>query len=52
MTAGIAAIDDNDYYMDHCKTIAKTRDEIQQKLRELGFVCTDSMMMFSESIIG
>lgn len=46
LLAGEAAIDDNDYYMENCQTIAKTREWAQEKLRELGFTCTASRANF------
>ncbi len=46
LLAGEAAIEDNPYYMDHCETIAKTRKYTQEKLREMGFTCTDSKANF------
>lgn len=46
LLAGEAAIDENDYYMDNCKTIAKTREWTQEKLKDLGFTCTDSRANF------
>ena len=46
LLAGEAAIDENDYYMDNCKTIENTREWTQEKLKELGFVCTDSRANF------
>ncbi len=39
MAAGIAAIDDNDYYMDNCKRIIKNREWTDKQLQNLGF-CT------------
>ena len=46
LLAGEAAIDDDAYYMDNCKTIAATREWTQAKLAELGFTCTDSRANF------
>lgn len=46
LIAGEAAIDDDAYYMENCKTIAKTREETQKELRSLGFTCTDSRANF------
>ena len=46
LLAGEAALEDNAYYMDHCKTVASVRDEAQNRLRELGFFCTDSKANF------
>ncbi len=46
MLAGIAAIKDNEYYVNNCKKIAENREYTQNKLRELGFECTDSKSNF------
>ena len=46
LLAGEAAIDENDYYMENCKTIASTREWAQEKLTELGFTHTDSFANF------
>ncbi len=46
MVAGIAAIKDNDYYVSNCKTIAENREYTEQRLRALGFECTDSKANF------
>ncbi len=46
LLAGEAAIDEDAYYMENCKTIAKTREWTQEKLKELGFTCTDSCANF------
>ncbi len=46
LLAGEAAVEDNDYYMEHCKTIAKTREYTQEKLAQMGFICTDSKANF------
>lgn len=37
LAAGVAAILDNDYYMDNCKEIIKTREYVSDKLKEMGF---------------
>ena len=37
LAAGIAALEEDDYYQDNCRLIMKTRDNTAQKLRELGF---------------
>ncbi len=56
MLAGIAAIQDNDYYVSNCKIVAENREYTQKKLRELGFECTESKSNFifarSEQISG
>ena len=46
LLAGEAAIDDQEYYMNHCKEIAEIREETQKELRRLGFTCTDSKTNF------
>ncbi len=46
MQAGIAAIADNDYYVNNCKMIAENREYTKEKLRALGFECTDSKANF------
>lgn len=46
MVAGIAAIKDNDYYMDNCKKIIETRDYTQKVLMKMGFEVTDSSSNF------
>ncbi len=56
MVAGIAAIKENDYYLDNCKKIVEVREYTQEKLVELGFDVTDSKSNFifakSQSISG
>jgi histidinol-phosphate aminotransferase len=44
--AGIAAIEDNDYYMQNCKRIIENRDYTTRELRRLGFTVLDSMANF------
>lgn len=46
LAAGSAAIDDNDYYMNNCKTIEKTREYTTNELRALGFTVLDSKANF------
>ncbi len=46
LLAGSAAIDENDYYMDCCMKIMKTREYTKKKLKELGFTYLDSMTNF------
>ena len=46
MVAGIAAIADNDYYVDNCKTVADNREYTAEKLLELGFELTPSKANF------
>ena len=44
--AGIAAIEDNDYYMQNCKRIIENREYTVRELRRLGFTVLDSMTNF------
>ena len=44
--AGHAALCDNDYYMDNCRTIMENRAYTTKALRELGFVVLDSLTNF------
>ena len=44
--AGIAAIDDNAYYMDNCRKIIENREYTACELRRLGFTVLDSMANF------
>ena len=44
--AGIAAIEDNDYYMKNCKRIIENREYTVRELRRLGFTVLDSMTNF------
>lgn len=37
MTAGIAALEDNDYFKNNCEEICKTRSYTAQELKKLGF---------------
>ena len=46
MAAGIAAIEDVQYYSDKCKTITDNREILKKKLSELGFSVTDSKANF------
>jgi histidinol-phosphate aminotransferase len=46
MAAGVAALTENDYYMNNCKRIIETREYTKQKLNSLGFVCTNSQANF------
>ncbi len=46
MLAGVAAIKDKAYYVSNCQTVADNREYTQQRLRELGFECTDSKSNF------
>ncbi len=44
--AGYAALCENDYYLDNCKRIIKTREYLTAELAALGFECTDSRTNF------
>ena len=44
--AGYAALCDNDYYMDNCRTIMENRDYTTAALRELGFEVLPSLTNF------
>ena len=44
--AGHAALCDNDYYMQNCRTIMENRDYTTKALRELGFEVLDSLTNF------
>jgi len=46
MAAGIAALRDNDYYMQNCRNIEKTRERTKEQLQSLGFTVTDSLTNF------
>ena len=46
MAAGIAAINDNDYYMDNCKKIVDTRQNTVKELEKLGFEVLPSSANF------
>jgi histidinol-phosphate aminotransferase len=56
MSAGIAALEENDYYMANCRKIAETREYTTNELRNLGFEVLDSKANFifakHESISG
>lgn len=56
LLAGKAAVLDNDYYMENCQRIIKTREFTVKALKELGFTVTDSKANFifarSDSISG
>ncbi len=49
--AGIAALEENDYYMNNCKIIMKNREWTTEQLRKLGFHVLDSQtnFVFAES---
>ena len=46
MVAGIAAIEDNEYYASNCKKIEENREYTQRELVKLGFEVTDSKANF------
>ena len=46
MSAGIGALCDDKYFVNNCKKIADTRKYTEEKLKELGFVMTDSKANF------
>ena len=46
MAAGLAALDDADYYLNNCKKIIETRDYTKEELRKRGFTVTDSNTNF------
>ncbi|MCD8005437.1 MAG: histidinol-phosphate transaminase [Oscillospiraceae bacterium] len=46
LAAGIAAVEDIEYYRNNCRLVAKTRDKTAEKLKELGFELTDSKANF------
>lgn len=46
LAAGAAAIDDNDYYMQNCREIERTREQTAQELKKLGFEVLPSKANF------
>ena len=46
MAAGVAALKDNGYYMNNCKTIIENREWTSKELKKLGFTVTKSMTNF------
>ena len=44
--AGVAAVRENDYYMENCRRIVKARDYTTRMLREQGFEVLDSLGNF------
>jgi histidinol-phosphate aminotransferase len=46
LAAGEAALDEQEYYTQNCREIARVRDETAEKLRGLGFILTDSRANF------
>ncbi len=46
LVAGAAALDSDDYFMDNCKKIIKTRTYTEEELKKLGFYCIPSSANF------
>ncbi len=46
MAAGTAALKENEYYMNNCRTIVEVREWTKAQLKDLGFVMTDSKANF------
>ncbi len=46
MAAGIAVIENNNYYMDNCKKIIQTRQYVTEQLEKLGFDVVESQANF------
>ena len=46
MAAGVAAIEDNGYYADNCRSIIKNREYTAQELKRLGFEVLPSSANF------
>ena len=46
MAAGTAALIENEYYMNNCRTIVEVREWTKEQLKELGFTMTDSKANF------
>jgi histidinol-phosphate aminotransferase len=44
--AGLATLAHNDYAMENCRTVAKTRDRVKAAMRDMGFDVTDSRANF------
>ena len=44
--AGLAALRENDYYVENCKKIIKTREYVTENLKKLGFYLLDSKANF------
>jgi len=44
--AGLAALEENDYYMENVRTICAVRDETAKRLRNMGCLLTDSKTNF------
>ena len=46
LVAGEAAVSDDEYYMENCRKVIATREQTVEKLRKLGFECTESRANF------
>ncbi len=46
VTAAIAAIEDNEYYVKNCRSIVEIRGDASRRLKELGFELTESFANF------
>ncbi len=46
LAAGVAAVEDIEYYRSNCRLVAETRDNTAERLKELGFELTDSKTNF------
>ena len=46
MNAAIAAVDENEYFMENCRKIAQTREAVKQRLEKMRFKLTDSKANF------
>lgn len=46
LVAGVAALEENDYYVDKCNEIIKNREYTTEELKKLGFTLTDSKANF------
>lgn len=46
MNAAIAAVAENDYFMENCRKIAETRESVKNRLEKMGFILTDSKANF------
>ncbi len=46
LAAGVAAVEDIEYYRNNCRLVAETRDKTAERLRSLGFTLTDSKTNF------
>jgi histidinol-phosphate aminotransferase len=46
LKCGEAAMDNDDYFANNCRLIAETRESTSRRLRQMGFVLTDSKANF------